>query len=281
MSIGYEVQQTPLQTLAFYNAVANNGVFVKPQFVEQIRRNHVLVKNFEPMVLRPKICSDKTLKSMQECLVGVVKRGTGSALKSAYFDIAGKTGTAVLQNADGRYGEKGNKRYQASFVGYFPAKNPIYSCIVVVEAPSKDIYGAVVSGTVFSAIANKVFATSLQYHKAINEQKKVASKLPITKDGNLSDLLLVFNKMNIPYQLNEKSEWASIRSTEKELTIAPRKISKDVVPNVNGLTAKDAVYAIERLGMHVYIRGSGKVVSQTVPAGSPVVVGGLIELVLE
>lgn len=282
MSIGYEVQQTPLQTLAFYNAVANNGVFVRPQFVEKIVRNNQLVKTFEPEVIRPKICSDKTLRSLQECLVGVVKRGTGSALKSAYFDIAGKTGTAVLQNADGKYGEHGNKRYQASFVGYFPAQKPMYSCIVVVEAPSKDIYGAIVSGTVFSAIANKVFASSLDYHKAINEQKKLVGLPPVVKDGNLADLMLVLKSMNIHYQMNEGvGEWATIRSSDKEVTIAPRKIAKDVVPNVIGLTAKDAVYAIERLGMHVFIRGGGKVVSQTVPVGSPVIAGGLIELVLE
>lgn len=281
MAIGYEVQQTPLQTLAFYNAVANNGTLVRPQFVEHIRRGQRIVKTYKPIVLRPKICSDKTLRALQECLKGVVKRGTGSALKSALFDIAGKTGTAVVQNADGRYGEDGNKTYQASFVGYFPADEPLYSCIVVVAAPSKDIYGATVSGTVFSAIANKVYSNSLSYHKAINEEKKRVKDAPAIKDGNIADLMTVLKRLHLPYQLDAYSEWSHVRSSGSNISIVPRKISSTTVPSVVGLTAKDAVYLIERLGMHVYIRGNGKVVKQTVPAGSPAVAGGLIELILE
>ncbi len=281
MAIGYEVQQTPLQTLAFYNAVANNGTLVRPQFVEHIRRGQRIVKSYKPVVLRPKICSDKTLRALQECLKGVVKRGTGSALKSALFDIAGKTGTAVVQNADGRYGEEGNKTYQASFVGYFPADEPLYSCIVVVAAPSKDIYGATVSGTVFSAIANKVYSNSLSYHKAINEEKKRVKDAPAIKDGNITDLVTVLKRLHLPYQLDAYSEWSHVRSSGSNISIVPLKISSTTVPSVHGLTAKDAVYLIERLGMHVYIRGNGKVVKQTVPAGSPVVAGGLIELILE
>lgn len=281
MAIGYEVQQTPLQTLAFYNAVANNGTLVRPQFVEHIRRGQRIVKTYKPIVLRPKICSDKTLRALQECLKGVVKRGTGSALKSALFDIAGKTGTAVVQNADGRYGEDGNKTYQASFVGYFPADEPLYSCIVVVAAPSKDIYGATVSGTVFSAIANKVYSNSLNYHKAINEEKKKVKDAPVIKDGNITDLLVVLKRLHLPYQMDAYSEWSRVRTSGSNISIVPRKISSTTVPNLAGLTAKDAVALIEDLGMHVYVRGSGKVVKQTIPAGSPLVPGGLIELILE
>ena len=281
MAIGYEVQQTPLQTLAFYNAVANNGVFVKPQFVEQIRRGPQVVKNFKPVVLRKKICSDQTLRQMQECLSGVVIRGTGSALKSSLFDIAGKTGTAVLQNANGKYGEEGNKTYQASFVGYFPAQDPIYSCIVVVSAPSKDIYGATVSGTVFTAIANKVYSNTLKYHKAINESRKRAKMAPTSINGNNNDLLRVLKELKVRYNVSEYSEWGSTKAQGSEVKIAPMKFSKNTVPNVVGLSARDAVYLIERLGMHVYLRGKGKVVSQTVPAGSPAYKGGLVELILK
>lgn len=282
MSIGYEVQQTPLQTLAFYNAVANDGVFVKPQFVEQIRRGNQLVKTFKPQVIRPKICSDKTLKAMQECLKGVVLRGTGSALKSSLFDIAGKTGTAVVQNENGRYGEDGFKTYQASFVGYFPADEPLYSCIVVVSAPSKDIYGATVSGTVFSAIANKVYANTLKYHKAINEGQKRSKELPKVKNGNGLDLITALKALHLPYQVDGYSEWMRIRSSSTgSLSIVPLKLNTDRVPNVVGLPAKDAVYLLERLKIHVYVRGSGKVVSQTIPAGSPIVEGSLIEIGLE
>lgn len=283
MSIGYEVQQTPLQTLAFYNAVANNGTLVKPQFVEQIRRGSQVVKNFPPVILRPKVCSDKTLHLLQECLSGVVKRGTGSALKSSLFDIAGKTGTARILNDDLRYGEKGEERYQASFVGYFPAKDPIYSCIVVVSAPSKDIYGATVSGTVFSAIANKVYSNTLKYHKAINESRQKVKEVPVSMDGNNSDLLRVLSSLGIKYKISDRTEWGRTIANGTEVDITPRNFAKNLVPDVTGLSARDAVYLLESAGLHVILRGSGKVVSQTVPAGtsSEQFRGGLIELILE
>ena len=111
MAIGYEILQTPMQTLAFYNAVANGGTLVKPQFVKEIRRGNEVIETFPPKVLNDKICSDKTLSDVKLCLEGVVKRGTGSALKSAFFDIAGKTGTALVLNENQQYGETGKKKY--------------------------------------------------------------------------------------------------------------------------------------------------------------------------
>jgi cell division protein FtsI (penicillin-binding protein 3) len=211
----------------------------------------------------------------------VVKRGTGSALKSSLFDIAGKTGTARILNDDLRYGEKGEERYQASFVGYFPAKEPLYSCIVVVSAPSKDIYGATVSGTVFSAIANKVYSNTLKYHKAINESRKKVKEAPLSMDGNRADILEVLGHLGIHYSIVQQSDWFSTKAKGNNVEMNRRKVNKNAVPNVVGLSARDAVYLIERLGMHVYLRGSGQVVSQTIPAGTPAYKGGLIELVLK
>lgn len=280
MAIGYEYQQTPLQTLAFYNAVANNGNMVRPQFIEQIRRGPQVVKTFQPIVLRKNICSKSTLKQLQSCLEGVVIRGTGSALKSSLFDIAGKTGTAVVLNDQNKYGEEGAKRYQASFVGYFPAKNPIYSCIVVVSAPSKEVYGAAVSGTVFTAIANKVYSNSLQYHHAINSGK-VKKGLPAVKAGDNRDMTRVMKDLKVPYESKSYSEWGKVARKEDYIEVQGVQYSKTTVPNVRGLLAKDAVYLIERLGMHVLLRGKGRVVSQTIPAGTEVYKGGLVELVLE
>lgn len=281
MAIGYEVQQTPLQTLAFYNAVANNGNMVKPQFVEQIRRGPQVVRNFHPVVLRKNICSERTLKLMQECLKGVVAHGTGSALKSSLFEIAGKTGTAVVLNDQNKYGEEGAKRYQASFVGYFPADEPIYSCIVVVSAPTRDIYGATVSGTVFTAIANKVYSNSLRYHRAINKGRSRKKELPVAKMGRNQDLISVLKELKLQYEMGAFSEWGKSKTEKNYIEIDPVKYSKTQVPNVRGLLAKDAVYLMERLGMRVLLRGKGRVVSQTIPAGTPAYKGGLIELVLE
>lgn len=281
MSIGYEVQQTPLQTLAFYNAVANNGKLVRPQFVEQIRRGPQVVKSFSPVVLNKQVCSKSTLLQLQSCLEGVVLRGTGAALKSSLFTIAGKTGTAVLQNANGKYGEEGNKTYQASFVGYFPSKEPLYSCIVVVSAPTRDIYGATVSGTVFTKIANKVYSNSLRYHKAINKSGKRLNEIPKSKRGNTSDLMKVFQNLQVKYHFKTYMDWAKPSVENGQVEMEGTKYSRTVVPNVKGLSARDAVYLIERLGMHAHLRGKGKVVAQTVPAGTPAFKGGLIELKLE
>lgn len=281
MGIGYEFQQTPMQSLAFYNAVANNGKMVKPQFIEQIRRGSQIVKTYQPIVLHSKICSDKTLKLLKGALEGVVERGTGSALKSSLFQIAGKTGTAVVLNDDNRYGEKGEKRYQASFVGYFPAHDPIYSCIVVVSAPSKDIYGATVSGTVFTAIANKVYSNTLRYHQAINEAKIRAKDAPVSIDGKATDIITVLRNISVPYSFPEQTEWARTSAEGEGVMMTNRAESRNVVPNVIGLSARDAVYLIEDLGMHVNLHGYGTVVSQSSKAGTPVVRGGLIDLVLE
>ena len=281
MAVGYEVQQTPLQTLAFYNAVANNGKFVRPQFVKEIRRGAEVIKEFEPIVIKSKICSNKTLKTLQHCLAGVMKEGTGKRLTSSNFDIAGKTGTAEILNDDMHYGVKGEKKYLASFVGYFPVKKPIYSCIVSIAASGENIYGASVSGTVFAAIANKVYATSLKYHKAVNEKKVKVEDTPISKDGNLHDLLFVINKLNIPYSDKVQDEWVNTKSTGKKVEFSKRNYKKGVVPNVIGMSAKDAVYLIESIGMNVDLRGYGTVIKQSSPAGTPAFNGGLIELILK
>jgi cell division protein FtsI (penicillin-binding protein 3) len=281
MAIGYEVQQTPLQTLAFFNAVANNGKFVRPLFVKEIRRGGELVKSFEPVVLKEKICSDKTLGLLKTCLEGVMKKGgTGADLTSSQFTIAGKTGTAEVLSDNNKYGGKGKEVYQASFVGYFPANDPIYSCIVVISAPSKDIYGAKVSGTVFAAIANKVYASKLKYHAAINEAKTKISSIPKVLSGNKFDFINAFDFLGLKYAISEDDEWLKPVADSSQVVLKRKAIGKNTVPDLTGLSAKDAVYIIESRGMVAQINGFGKVVKQSIPAGSQVYAGGLIELTL-
>jgi cell division protein FtsI (penicillin-binding protein 3) len=270
MAVGYEVQQTPIQTLAFYNAVANNGKYVKPQFVKEIRRGQELVKIFEPIVMREKICSDATIQSLKTCLEGVMLNGTGRRLKSSYFTIAGKTGTARILNADNTYGRKGEYKYQASFVGYFPANEPMYSCVVVISEPNSDIYGAIVSGTVFSAIANKVYASALKYHKAINEAKEKVREMPVSKDGNKMDLETALKMLKVKYTLSDDGEWLNTLKQENTIELKQRTVSTDFVPNVIGMTAKDAVFLIERTGMRAKVVGYGAVVGQSIAAGTKV-----------
>src|SRR5574343_336643 len=282
MAIGYEVQQTPLQTLAFYNAVANRGKFVRPQFVKEIRRGAEIVKVFSPVVIKDKICSDNTLNILQACLEGVMKDGgTGSKLTSSQFSIAGKTGTARILNEDQSYGKKGEEKYQASFVGYFPADEPIYSCIVVISAPSKDIYGATVSGTVFAAIANKVYASTLKYHHAINEGPKKKRIAPISMNGSRYDLLRIYKLLDVHYYIKENGDWFSTKKDGSRVELKSKHISKNAVPNVIGLSARDAVYLIESKGMSAHVVGYGKVVEQSIPAGRPVFKGGVVELKMD
>ena len=282
MAIGYEVQQTPLQTLAFYNAVANGGTLVRPQFVQEIRRGAETVKMFQPIILKDKICSDRTLNILQDCLEGVMKKGgTGSKLTSSLFEIAGKTGTARILNDNLNYGQKGEEKYQASFVGYFPADEPIYSCIVVVSAPSKDIYGATVSGTVFAAIANKVYASTLKYHTAINEGRQKKKEIPSVMHGTRYDLLKVLGKLKVPYGITEEGEWMKSSRTENGIQLKKRQLPKNTMPDLSGLSARDAVYVVESLGLNAFVIGYGKVVKQSMPPGTPLFRGGVIELTME
>lgn len=278
MAIGYEVQQTPLQTLTFYNAVANNGRLVKPQFVKEITRANQVVKSFPPITLKERICSQNTLDNLKLCLEGVVKNGTGKALQSAYFDIAGKTGTAQI---DGKQQDKRDQKYQASFVGYFPADEPIYSCIVVIAAPTKNIYGAVVSGTVFNAIANKVYASSLQYHDPVNGSSSRTQKIPVSKDGNRYDLTSVYRDFNIPFNGNGSGQWVSTHTGETRVELNDRKVTLKTVPDLRGLSAKDAVYLIERAGMVARIKGYGKVITQSLKPGEEVYAGRILEIELK
>jgi cell division protein FtsI (penicillin-binding protein 3) len=279
-AVGYEVMQTPLQTLAFYNAVANKGKLVRPLFVEKIKRHGQVIKTFNPVVLNPEICSTHTLKILQSCLEGVMIRGTGKQLKSSLFSIAGKTGTAQLRGESG-YRDQKIKAYQASFVGYFPAKKPIYSCIVVISRPVRAYYGAAVSGTVFAEIANKIYASSLQYHRAINDPRNpMATDVPSFKSGNAKDLTYLLKQLNVRYQQNAASEWVQSDTTDQRLQIQRKAILDKKVPNVSGMSAKDAVYLLESRGLIVRLSGKGKVVNQSLSAGSVLVKGQLIHIKL-
>lgn len=279
MAIGYEVQQTPLQTLALYNAIANDGKFMRPQFVKEIYRGKERIKHFKPDVMIDEVCSESTLKQVQKCLKGVMTRGTGKSINSANFSIAGKTGTARI--LDDRTTLADDKKYQASFVGYFPANDPIYSCIVVVSAPSQSIYGAVVSGSVFNAIANKVYASALKYHKPVNMGRPKKKELPVSQDGYAYDLAQAYRLLGVPYAQSEESDWVFTRAREPKVMMEKRYAGTETVPNVVGMSARDAVYLIERAGMKAVVKGYGTVKTQSLQAGDPAERGKQMKIILE
>lgn len=281
MAIGYELEQTPLQTLNLYNSVANNGRMMKPQFVKEIRNSGQLVRSFDPVVLDEKICSQSTINQVKSCLVGVMENGTGKDLKSVMFKIAGKTGTVKLLDASGEFLNRSQSEYQASFCGFFPADKPLYSCIVVIYKPKKNIYGAKVSGTVFAAVANKVFASNLKYHQAVNEAKVKSETFPRIKAGSKSDVSDILVELGYKHNVVGGSAWIAPVNPNKSIHLISRNVKENIVPNVQGMTAKDAIYLLESMGLIVEIRGYGSVVYQSVSQGADIEKGKLIKLTLK
>jgi cell division protein FtsI (penicillin-binding protein 3) len=245
MAFGYGVAVTPLQTLTLYNAIANNGEMVKPQFVSEIKEWNKTIKKYDKQVINPKICSDETIKKLKAILKNVVKKGTASKLYSKDFSMAGKTGTAAAG-----YGTNGgsDKYYISSFVGYFPAENPKYSCIVVVHKPNtsnNNYYGADVAGPVFKRIAQKIFTDAPSTNEIKDIDKKIAKQ---------------------EYKYSEY--FAKAQSV------------KNTIPNLKGMAGMDAVALLGNLGLKVKVKGIGKVKSQSIPAGEPLIKNSTIILEL-
>jgi cell division protein FtsI (penicillin-binding protein 3) len=277
MSIGYELQLTPLQILAFYNSIANNGVMVKPLFVSEIREGGNLVKKFEPVILNPSVCSPATLTQARILLEGVVQNGTGSVVKDSTYKVAGKTGTALVADGEKGYSEK---KYNASFVGYFPADNPKYSCIVVVNRPEAGkIYGGAVAAPVFKEIADKVYATQLDIHDQEERNVYASRSLPAAARGNYKDLKASLLAMDYPVMMpSTNPEWATMDSSRIGVVLHPEYNGTDTIPDLTGLTAKDAVYLTEKEGLKPIVYGKGLVGGQSLAAGSPMIRGSEIIL---
>ena len=254
MSWGYGVSVTPMQTLMFYNAVANNGVMVKPRFVKELRKQDKAEKVFKTEVVNPKIASEETLKKVRKVMENVVVKGTAENIYSPNFSMAGKTGTAKkfiprTKNKDGEWvgGYYSTERYVASFAGFFPAEEPKYSCIVVIHDPDKKkgYYGATVAAPVFKEIAQKIYTTT-----------------PIDNQS-----------------VKDKTEFAAINKDYKNYD---KKLSKEysLIPNVEGMNGMDAVSLLENIGLKVEFSGVGKVNYQSLKKGEKLVKGKTIVLKL-
>jgi cell division protein FtsI (penicillin-binding protein 3) len=277
---GYEIRITPLQTLTFYNAIANNGKMIKPRFVKEIRYHGKLVKRMDTEVLQSSVCSRSTLKKVRKILEGVVESGTAKNLNDPLLKIAGKTGTNQIYNKKYGYRSNGEVSYQASFAGYFPADNPQYSCIVVVNSPSKYVYyGNAVAGPVFLEIARKVYATSVDLHPTIARQKDSTPDLPYSKSGNRDELRQVLRELDLPVENKRiNSEWVNTEKTDKAIGFTNHSVIDGLVPNVVSMGAKDAVYLLENRGLRVRMMGRGSVRNQSIPPGSRVRKGDQIIL---
>lgn len=269
MAYGYEMQLTPLKMLSFYNAIANNGKYIAPIFVKEIKRLGNTVEQFHARVINEKICSDETLGKIQAMLEGVITEGTGKTIiKSPFYRVAGKSGTA--QVADGNKGYKAKRQYQASFCGYFPADNPKYSLIVVINDPRNGYYGAQVSGPVFREVADRVYASDVNMYDALKDQKLTGNiKMPSAKAGEKKATQRVYKAFGIKTLFAANADYVTV-DTNRGVVNPEIKIVEGSVPDVGGMGLKDALYVLGNSGLRPIVRGSGKVMKQSIMPGTRV-----------
>jgi len=272
MSFGYEVLVSPLQTLMLYNAVANNGVMMKPYLINSIRESGLMIKENKPAVLEDAICSPETLSQLQEALIGVCAdegKGTGYKLfKDAGYSVAGKTGTALVANGNRGYADH---VYQSSFAGYFPADDPQYSCIVVIKNKpfAKVYYGAAVAGPVFKEISDKLFALNANKGKGKKEYQPVKDSSNYYFTGASGDIRKVLNKLQLDFSdSNRNSDYSRVYAVDYNPVLKPNDIKTNVMPDLRGMGLKDAVYLLETMNMKVSAKGRGKIKQQSIDPGT-------------
>ena len=263
MSIGYETQIAPINTVAFYNAIANDGKMMQPRFVKQLVKDGQVIKEFEPVVLKERIAKPEAIKTMQTILEHVVSQGLGRKAGSKMFKVAGKTGTAQVADQYGGY-HSGTTRYWLSFAGYFPANDPRYTCIVCLKKSGLPASGGGMSGVVFHRISEGVMAHNLKLSvEDARDEKSVF--VPDVKEGEVASADYVLNSLQI----------------KKKPALTARKTAVDIIPDLTGMGAKDAVYQLERRGVKAIVKGRGKVKSQSIYSGTAVKQGMACELRLE
>lgn len=288
MSYGYESLITPLQTLTLYNTIANDGKMVKPRFEKEIKRNGKIVKTFTTEVISEQIVKKSTVQKAKQMLEGVVKNGTGKGLKITAFNVGGKTGTAQIAKAGKKgYGEIGNRDYQASFVGYFPADKPLYTCIVIINSPSNGIYyGGLVAGPVFKEIAEKVYSSSVDFLEPINNKQNLLTKAPGSIKTQNDEMVIASKALKLTTTSNAtENSYVSRNQTDSthislQTNNLESQLKKGIVPNLNGLSAKDALFLLENSGFHVKLYGMGSVKKQSIEAGQKFNKGDKITLIL-
>jgi cell division protein FtsI (penicillin-binding protein 3) len=273
MSFGYAIQVSPLQTLTLYNAIANSGKMMKPYLVNRIVRDGIPYREFQPTVLHEGICRSSTVKAAQQSMEMVITEGTGKpAFKDMPFAVAGKTGTAHVADGGIKYDDM---VYQASFVGYFPAYDPVYSCIVVVRTkPHAALhYGGQIAAPVFREIAIKLYAMYIEQKTGpIYEVKK--DSLNYFYAGNCNDIKNIFKTLNVEYRDSVgRSSWGNVRASNYQPVIKEVNVNKALMPNIKGMGLKDVVYLLENMGLKVKANGKGKVMIQSIQPGTTLTKG--------
>jgi len=264
MAYGYGLEMTPLQTLNLFNAVANDGKLIRPMIVKSINQVDRPVQEFETEVLNKKICSEETLSKLKTMLEGVVERGTAQNINNAHYKIAGKTGTAQLLR-NGRY----TRNYRTSFAGYFPADAPEYSCIVVIENPKGyRQYGSSVAAPVFKELADKIYARNIDMHDEIaQEVSPPVGIFPVIRSGKREDLVYLCNEFGISNHSETEESWVRTSVSNNSIDWKANNVKQGVVPDVKGMTLRDALYVLENTGLRVDFKGHGRVIQQSLLPG--------------
>ena len=281
MSTGYEMALSPLHMLAFYNAVANKGKMMNPIFTTAILEDGKEIECQKPVVVNPSICSESTIEKIMPLLVGVVDEGTAQNIRTNKYRIAGKTGTTVLNYAGRKEGE--DKKYQASFAGFFPADNPKYSCIVVISNPKNgQVYGGKVAAPIFKELADKVYALDMDIHNPISIAESLKN-LPKVKQGETDKTKVVLSQLNIDCKTTVAAYMIS-QTTKSSVNLLVRKVEEDlqsgIMPSLKGMNLQDAVYLLETYGFSVVTSGSGGIVKQSIKKGESIKKGSVIKLEL-
>lgn len=286
MSIGYESLLPPISTCTFYNGIANNGVLVKPRFVKAELEDGKVVREFPIEVLREHMCSPNTLQKIREVLENVVSApgGTGKKARCPQFRVAGKTGTAQIASGKSGY-RNGKMRYFVSFCGFFPYENPKYTCFVGIRIYNSGSGGGN-CGPVFSQVAQAVMATGMNHREPKDIVDSTATKKPTLKGGNAKETQYILENCKIPYHTQKESEksasaeWYKAENGPDSLKLSSINMAKDKMPDVKGMGARDAVYALRKAGVKVKLKGAGHVTSQSIEPGTAYKKGVTVSLTL-
>ena len=281
MSFGYAIEVTPIQTLTLYNAIANNGKMMKPYLVNRIQNFGQVVKEFHPQVLEESVADSNVVRAAQECMLAVTTDGTAKKiLKDALYKAAGKTGTAHVAGKNIGYDDG---IYQASFVGYFPYENPLYSCIVVVKTkphPAKHM-GGEVAAPVFREIADKLYALNAQYSPDMNLAAMKKDSAGFYYAGSSKDIKKVLETFQVRFtDSSNATDFSRLYASHNQSVLNKQIINKQMMPDVKGMGLKDALYVLERMNVKVSANGTGKVTTQSIVPGTAIARNQIVKIEL-
>ena len=281
MSIGYETQIAPINTVTFYNAIANNGKMMAPRFVKEIRKDGQVIRRFDPIVMREQIAKPQSIATIQTVLEHVVSQGLGAKAGSKKFKVAGKTGTAQVADESGGY-HSGTTRYWLSFAGFFPADNPRYTCLVCLKKKGLPASGGGMSGVVFHQISEGIMSQHMKL-RVDDARDSTAVMLPEVKNGNITAVNYVLGELGISHEDGGQDGmvWGTATQKGGEVSMTAMPTEKGVMPDVCGMGARDAVLMLEQMGLRVRLTGSaGRVHMQSIKPGTKFERGTLCSLLL-